>query len=96
VSGWFDRISILEFVMLMLGLPLVFFLLGPLTNDLQGPSGRRMFFAFTGIIAGVLVILGLSISVSAGKAWPILGVAALLVGKANLYFHPPRTKLSPS
>jgi hypothetical protein len=81
---------IAEFVQLMLGLPLVFFLVGPLRNGIRS---RRLFFACTGTLALVLVIMGAGLSVSAGAAWPMVGVVLLLAGKAALYVRPPETEL---
>lgn len=82
-----------EFVLLMLGLPLVMFLVGPLKGEILQRKHRGPFFACSGVIAAFLVISGLSLSASAGAVWPLLAVATLLAGKITLYFRPPQTHL---
>ena len=84
-------IILAEFSLLMLGLPLAFFLVGPL--DVQQPKHRALFFGWIGVIAAALVTTGLSLSSYAGAPWPMLAVIALLISRMRLYFHPPTTKL---
>lgn len=83
-------VVLVEFILLMLGLPLLIFLVGPLKAARKHPA---LFYAWTGSIVVALVIAGLSLSASAGSSWPILSVMALLGGRMKLYVHPPRTQL---
>jgi hypothetical protein len=83
---------IMEFVQLLLGLPLVFFLACPQNEELRRLP-RRVFLAFLAVPAVALAISGVMMSVSAGALWPMIGVILLLAGKWDLYVRPPRTEL---
>lgn len=84
---------LVEFVLLMLGLPLLVFLVGPLKVDLRSPLHLKLFLAGSGTIVVAMVAVGGVLSSSAGSNWPLIAVATLLAGKLRLFFRPPQTPL---
>jgi Ca2+/Na+ antiporter len=79
-----------EFALLMVGLPLVVFLAGPLHDELKRLRNRKPFIAFGAVLAAALLAIGCLLSRDSGSWTPLLAAVALLGAKLRLLLSPAR------
>lgn len=83
----------MEFILMIFGALLVALLVGPTRESIIKDGDPKNYTAILTGLAVALVLIGVYYSSRISRLWPLINIVNFLTVHANLYFHPPKSRL---